>query len=146
METSAAITQRSGSNLALAFILLPKERRRDMAALYAFCREVDDVADEDTCPVEERGRRLEEWRQDVRAACEGGEPRFPVNRELREVIRTRKRRRCELRRTIQDRRKAVESLLVVRRGCVTEPTMEDAPKITRELQRPARALKRYADD
>ena len=88
METSAAITQRSGSNLALAFILLPKERRRDMAALYAFCREVDDVADEDTCPVEERGRRLEEWRQDVRAACEGGEPRFPVNRELREVIRT----------------------------------------------------------
>lgn len=88
METSAAITQRSGSNLALAFVLLPKERRRDMAALYAFCREVDDVADEDTCPVEERARRLEAWREDVRAACDGGEPTFPVNRELRGVIRT----------------------------------------------------------
>lgn len=87
METSAAITRRSGSNLALAFVLLPKARREGMAALYAFCREVDDVADEDARPVEERARLLEEWRVDVRAACEGGEPRFAVNRELRPVIR-----------------------------------------------------------
>lgn len=87
METTAAITQRSGSNLALAFILLPRERRQGMAALYAFCREVDDVADEDSRPVEERARLLEAWRVDVRAACEGGTPRFPVNRELQSVIR-----------------------------------------------------------
>ncbi len=39
---------------------------------------------------------------------------------LREVIRARERRRRELRRTIQDRRKAVESLLEARRGSVTE--------------------------
>lgn len=87
METSAAITQRSGSNLALAFILLPKERRQGMAALYAFCREVDDVADEDVRPVAERTRMLEAWREDVRAACDGGTPEFPVNRELQPVIR-----------------------------------------------------------
>ncbi len=86
METTAAITQRSGSNLALAFILLPKERRQGMAALYAFCREVDDVADEDSRPVEERARMLEEWRVDVRKACAGGSPSFPVNRELQLVI------------------------------------------------------------
>jgi phytoene synthase len=86
METTAAITQRSGSNLALAFILLPKERRQGMAALYAFCREVDDVADEDSRPVEERARMLEEWRVDVRKACTGGSPLFPVNRELQLVI------------------------------------------------------------
>ncbi len=89
METSVAITQRSGSNLALAFVLLPKDRRRDMAALYAFCREVDDVADEDSCAVEERARRLDAWREDVRVACEGGRPQFPVNLELQEVIRRR---------------------------------------------------------
>jgi phytoene synthase len=88
METSAAITRRSGSNLALAFILLPKARREGMAALYAFCREVDDVADEDTRPVEDRARLLEEWRIDVRAACSDGQPRFPVNRELQSVIRS----------------------------------------------------------
>ena len=86
METTAAITQRSGSNLALAFILLPKERRQGMAALYAFCREVDDVADEDSRPVEERARMLEEWRVDVRKACTGGVPAFAVNRELQLVI------------------------------------------------------------
>lgn len=87
MEASTAITRRSGSNLALAFILLPKARRNGMAALYAFCREVDDVADEDARPAEERARLLTAWREDVRAACEDREPRFPVNRELRTVIR-----------------------------------------------------------
>lgn len=86
METSAEITRRSGSNLALAFVLLPKDRRLGMAALYAFCREVDDVADEDSRPVADRARALEAWREDVRLACDGGEPRFPVNRELRPVI------------------------------------------------------------
>ncbi len=65
---------------------------------------------------------------------------------LREVIRARERRRRELRRTIQDRRKAVESLLEVRRGGVTESTAEGAPEITSEPPRPARTLKRYADD
>ncbi len=86
METSTAITRASGSNLALAFILLPKDRRQGMAALYAFCREVDDVADEDRHPVEARARLLGEWREDVRLACSGSAPRFPVNRELQPVI------------------------------------------------------------
>lgn len=83
---SQAITRSSGSNLALAFILLPRERRQGMATLYAFCREVDDVADEDTRPVAERARLLQAWREDVHAACHGGQPLFPVNRELQPVI------------------------------------------------------------
>ena len=86
MQTSAEITRRSNSNLALAFVLLPKERRAGMAALYAFCREVDDVADEDSRPASDRARDLEAWRQDVRVACEGGQPRFAVNRELQTII------------------------------------------------------------
>jgi 15-cis-phytoene synthase len=57
-----------------------------MSVLYAFCREVDDVADEDAVPVEERRRRLAEWREDVRRACGPGEPRMAVNRELAPVI------------------------------------------------------------
>ncbi len=85
-EVSEQITQRSASNLALAFIVLPRPKRAAMSALYAFCREVDDVADEDSRPVDERRNRLNEWREDVRAACEGGSPRFPVNRELQAVI------------------------------------------------------------
>lgn len=83
---SESITRRSASNLALAFILLPADKRRAMAVLYAFCREVDDAADEDTRPVDERRSRLAAWREDVRAACNGGRPQFPVNRELQPVI------------------------------------------------------------
>jgi putative transposase len=65
---------------------------------------------------------------------------------LREVIRARERRRRELRRTIQDRRKVVDSLLEARRGCVTEGTPGDAPESPPEPPRPGRTLKRYADD
>jgi phytoene synthase len=62
-----------------------------MCALYAFCREVDDVADQDAAPVEQRRARLAAWREDVRRACRGGAPEFPVNRELQPVIQ-----RCQL--------------------------------------------------
>lgn len=57
-----------------------------MTALYAFCREVDDVADEESVPVPERRQSLAAWREDVRRACEGGLPTFPVNRELQPFI------------------------------------------------------------
>ncbi len=84
---SESITRKSASNLALAFVLLPPEKRRGMSALYAFCREVDDVADEESVPAETRRARLQEWREDIRKACGGREPAFPVNRELRPFIR-----------------------------------------------------------
>jgi phytoene synthase len=87
MEESRAITRKSASNLALAFVMLPKPKRDAMSALYAFCREVDDVADEDSKPVEERRGQLAAWREDLRRACGTETPRFPVNRELQPVIR-----------------------------------------------------------
>lgn len=86
MQHSRAITRKSASNLALAFILLPKSKRDAMSALYAFCREVDNVADEDAAPVEQRRAQLGEWRADVKRAFENLAPRFPVNQELQPVI------------------------------------------------------------
>lgn len=86
MQQSRAITRKSASNLALAFVLLPKPRRDAMSALYAFCREVDDVADEDSLPTEERRQQLAAWRTDITRACEGQSPQFPVNRELQPFI------------------------------------------------------------
>jgi phytoene synthase len=85
-QQSRTITRKSASNLALAFVLLPKPKRHAMSALYAFCREVDDVADEETTPLEKRRADLAAWRQDVRLACEGGAPKFAVNRELQPII------------------------------------------------------------
>jgi len=85
-QVCQSITRRSASNLALAFVMLPAERRRAMEVLYAFCRQVDDIADEETVPVDERRRRLGEWREDVRSACSGQPPRLAVNQELAPVI------------------------------------------------------------
>ncbi len=86
MQQSRAITRKSASNLALAFVLLPKAKRDGMSALYAFCREVDDVADDEDKPLDQRREQLSEWRVDVRRACDGAAPEFVVNRELQPVI------------------------------------------------------------
>lgn len=86
MQHSRALTQKSASNLALAFILLPRERRDAMSALYAFCRAVDDVADEDSVPTEKRRQQLADWRRDIQLACNGGEPQFVLNQEFQPVI------------------------------------------------------------
>jgi phytoene synthase len=90
MEVSQNITRKSASNLALAFILLPREKRSEMAALYAFCREIDDVADDEAVPVEIRRAKLQAWREDVQKACDGAQPQFVVNRELQAVVQRRK--------------------------------------------------------
>jgi 15-cis-phytoene synthase len=87
MQESRTITRQSASNLALAFVLLPKPKRDGMSALYAFCRQVDDIADDESRPVETRRRELAEWRADIREACAGGSPRYTVNQELQPVIR-----------------------------------------------------------
>ena len=57
-KTAAAITKASKSNLALAFVALPPERRQDITTFYAFCRLVDDIADDPALPVAEKRRRI----------------------------------------------------------------------------------------
>ena len=64
-STAAAITKASKSNLALAFIALPPERRRDITTFYAFCRLVDDIADDPALPAAEKRRRIGLWRQSL---------------------------------------------------------------------------------
>lgn len=86
MTKSAEITKASASNLAFAFCVLPAEKRDAMCALYAFCREVDDVADDESSPVDERRKRLDEWRSDLKKIYDGNEPSIEVNRELKEII------------------------------------------------------------
>ena len=81
-QVSETITRKSASNLALAFVLLPPEKRRGMSALYAFCREIDDIADDEGMPVDKRRVELQAWREDIAVACAGHKPEFPVNREI----------------------------------------------------------------
>jgi len=63
---AAKITRTSKSNLALAFISLGRERRRDITTFYAFCRVIDDIADDVDLRVEEKRRWLSQWREWVR--------------------------------------------------------------------------------
>jgi phytoene synthase len=68
---AATITRQSKSNLALAFISLGRERKRDITVFYAFCRVIDDIADSSELSVIEKRVRLAKWRQLLHAAAQG---------------------------------------------------------------------------
>ncbi len=70
----------SGSSFYYSFLFLPKERRRAITALYAFCREVDDVVDEIADP-QVAATKLSWWRREVAAAYQGA-PTHPVMQAL----------------------------------------------------------------
>jgi phytoene synthase len=71
---------RSGSSFYYSFLFLPPERRRAITALYAFCREVDDVVDE-VSDVGVARTKLAWWRTEV-ANLFAGHPQHPVTRAL----------------------------------------------------------------
>ena len=64
---AATITRQSKSNLALAFISLGRERKRDIIIFYAFCRVIDDIADSAELTLAEKELRLAKWRQMLQA-------------------------------------------------------------------------------
>jgi 15-cis-phytoene synthase len=75
---------KSGSSFYYSFLFLPPEQRRAITALYAFCREVDDVVDECTDAAIAR-TKLAWWRNEVHAVY-GGVPGHPVTQALAAVI------------------------------------------------------------
>ena len=74
----------SGSSFYYSFLFLPPERRRAITALYAFCREVDDVVDECT-DVNIARTKLVWWRNQVNALYDG-KPQHPVAQALAGVV------------------------------------------------------------
>jgi phytoene synthase len=70
----------SGSSFYYSFLFLPAERRRAITALYAFCREVDDIVDEGLDP-QVAAAKLAWWRAEV-ANLFAGRPQHPVTRAL----------------------------------------------------------------
>jgi phytoene synthase len=74
----------SGSSFYYSFLFLPPERRRAITALYAFCREVDDVVDE--CTDAQLARtKLAWWRLEVGKLFQG-EPNHPVTKALHPFV------------------------------------------------------------
>ena len=74
----------SGSSFAYTFRFLPPPRRHAITALYAFCREVDDVVDEVADPAVAR-MKLAWWRNEI-AAVFDGKPQHPVALALQDVV------------------------------------------------------------
>lgn len=74
------VVRRSGTSFYWAMRLMPAEKRRAMFAVYAFCREVDDIADEPG-ELAAKKRQLAAWRRAI-AALYAGQPESPLTRAL----------------------------------------------------------------
>lgn len=83
MSEAKEITKKSRSNLAFAFFSLPKVTRDDITTFYAFCRHVDDAADDPHVPLAQRRHWLEGWRRWL-VQGEPQEPKFAS--EVRTLI------------------------------------------------------------
>ena len=75
----------SGSSFYNSFRFLDKDKRRAITALYAFCREVDDVVDE--CSDANVARTTLNWWRDEVAAIYGGKPQHPVAIALVPIVK-----------------------------------------------------------
>ncbi len=74
----------SGSSFYYSFMFLPPDQRRAIIALYAFCREVDDVVDD--CSDEQVARTTLNWWRTQVAEIYGGNPQHPVAQALVPVV------------------------------------------------------------
>lgn len=80
----AAITRRASSNFYYAFMLLAAQRRRALYAVYAFCRFVDDIADD--APATDASAMLALWREELHNVF-AGSPTRAISRALAENVR-----------------------------------------------------------
>jgi len=73
-----AIARREAKNFYYAFVALPLPKRNAICAIYAFMRQADDLADDESLPIDERRARLNAWLSAWRAASAGGATSDPV--------------------------------------------------------------------
>ena len=79
------IAKRQAKNFYYAFIALPLDRRNAICAIYAFMRQADDLADDESIPREERRRRLDAWLASWRRASKGAATIDPVFLAVRDA-------------------------------------------------------------
>ncbi len=80
-----AIAKREAKNFYYAFVALPTPRRNAICAVYAFMRQADDLADDESLSREERRRRLDNWLADWHRVCHWGDSDDPVFLAVRDA-------------------------------------------------------------
>jgi hydroxysqualene synthase len=72
-----ALARSHYENFPVASLLLPAAMRPHVAAVYAFARVADDIADEGRLPAADRRERLEVWQRQLHAALANGQVSMP---------------------------------------------------------------------
>ncbi|WPZ32446.1 presqualene diphosphate synthase HpnD [Thalassobaculum sp. OXR-137] len=80
-----AVVEASGTSFRWGMRILPPDRRRAMYAVYAFCRIIDDIADEPG-DLAVRQARLDGWRDEIARLYAAEVPREPIGRALAPAI------------------------------------------------------------
>jgi 15-cis-phytoene synthase len=83
--TCRAIAKREAKNFYYAFLALPAERRNAICAIYAFMRQADDLADDESLPREERRHKLDAWLAAWHQAAAGNATADPVFLAVRDA-------------------------------------------------------------
>ncbi|MDR0532999.1 MAG: hydroxysqualene dehydroxylase HpnE [Verrucomicrobiales bacterium] len=86
--TSQQITKASGSNLALSFVSLSKEKKQAMTVFYAYCRIADDIVDDKSKSREQKLADINFWRKEIAACYDANlKPASALGNELLDIIR-----------------------------------------------------------
>jgi phytoene synthase len=83
--TCRAIAKREAKNFYYAFLALPRARRNAICAIYAFMRQADDLADDESIPPAERRRSLDVWLAAWREVGKGAPTTDPVFLAVRDA-------------------------------------------------------------
>lgn len=120
-ESVQRVVASSGTSFFWAMRLLSRHRREGMFAIYAFCREVDDIADE-PAPKEKKLARLGEWREQIERLYAGakGNPEtlYPTARALTGAI-------AEFGLRKEDFLAVIEGMEMDANGPIRAPSMEE---------------------
>ena len=73
-------------NFYYSFLLLPRDRRDAMCAIYAFMRQSDDIVDDPSVPLDRRGQQIDQWRRRLGEALDGDPGGHIVLTAFRHVV------------------------------------------------------------
>jgi phytoene synthase len=105
----------AGSSFYLGMRLLPEARREAMYAIYAFCREVDDIADD--VPEPEKSQGLAQWRREIDAIF-AGTTTLPLGKVLAADVK-----QYHLRR--EDFLAVIDGMEMDARGAIVAPSLAE---------------------